>query len=142
MFANGLMFFFVVVLLAFFAPLQSSSTAEHNSVAMSFLVYRVAVSNYVVENPGFVGEAPLASLSLPSGYVRLRTWRNYVDASAVYAYGPLDAGALSDLSQLLNGSMHVGKSLSGNLVSPLYGPIGALPGWMPDNQLVSMLRRQ
>lgn len=120
-------------------PLAPPGEAE--AIAGNYVVYRKAVTTYASENPLFTGEASTSALALPEGHIQLRTWRHLIDASGVYVYGPFEPGVTAKIIERLDGTRHVGRSVAGQLVSPVYGAIDSLPAWCPNNQIVSMVRK-
>lgn len=143
MIANAILVFFTAVMLCIFNPFSGvlSVTPREDTIAANYITYRMAVIAYVEDHSSFVGEADMSDLSLPSGFKELNAWRNYIDATAIYVYGPYDPGVLLEISERLDGTRLFGISDSGNLVSPLYGNVETLPSWCEDSVIISMVKR-
>ncbi len=143
MIANSVLVFIAAVLLCIFNPFSGdmSVTPREDTIAANYITYRKAVIAYLEDHTAFVGEADMSDLSLPSGYAELETWRNYIDATAIYVYGPYNPGVLLEIAERLDGTRLFGLSNSGNLVSPLYGTVESLPSWCEDSVIISMVRR-
>lgn len=139
---QAILFFLSVMALAVFQPFDEASMAvrpKRETIAANYVVYRAAVIAYAHENTAFTGEAALAALSTPSGFRPLRPWRNYIDGGAIYVYGPHDPGVAMAVVEDLTGTRLAGRNIGGGLVSPIYGAVAPLPGWCPDNQLISVV---
>jgi len=109
--------------------------------AANYLVYRNAVNLYAVQNPGFSGTIPTASLDLQPEWNNLKGWTNRVDAATdrVYVYGPIQKGGVAHAARI-NNSAAIGTNRSGTLEHPIHGSVGVnVPAFIPDGNIVSVI---
>lgn len=116
---------------------RRSANADVSSAASGLLVYRNAVTNYVLSNPTFNGVVVDAQLSFPSWYVKAPNLGGYVAGGTSYSYY---SGALPGLASELarrTESFNVGINQNGVLLSPNQANVGiTLPVQIPNGSVV------
>ncbi|NVE00139.1 type IV pilus biogenesis protein PilM [Massilia sp. BJB1822] len=100
--------------------------ARAEDLAQNMAVYRSAVVAYAAAHAGFSGTVADAKLALPSWYVRLPWWSNYVDGGmvTVYASSPPPLGFAAELQRVSRYSMLAGEARGGKLHTPAFGDTG------------------
>lgn len=102
--------------------------ASVRSVAINYALYRNEVFRFATAHPDFTGEVPLSSLSMPSEWSPVRTWRNHMESGVCYVYGPASEAEKTAVRNLFQGSLAIG------------GEDAYLPPHIPESDLVSVIQ--
>ena len=118
---------------------------EANQEATLFQLYREAVANYLDANPGFSGEVPISSLSLPIGTILPSMFGNTVSGGVAWTWIAPSSSLIYSPDVVMGpefaksfGSLLVGVNKNGTFASPsgISVSIG-VPSFVPNGSIVS-----
>lgn len=108
--------------------------------AKSFLVYRAAVREYILEHPGYTGTINESDLDLPDMYADCGNWNGEANAGTVWIYGDMTPGGLRYAVDCLEEPINLGRKKAGAIISPVHGNTGiAVPGFVGEGQIVAVI---
>lgn len=124
--------------MAVISPRMNSGMTPNYSaqvIALNYIAYRTAVHLHVFKSKP-TGIISQSELTLPAGYKALHAWTARVDNGRCYVYGPATSEEISEVRDLLHGSLAVGRASGGFL-----WPDGKanLPAYIPTESLVSVV---
>ncbi len=139
-FMIGLVF---MALTLVFTP-GENETRKAEAWTRGFAIYRKAVNDYALEHKSLgvaLNSINASALNLPNGLV-LKNWQNRVAASGAdiicYVYGPASPNEYEAARTFFKGSAAIGWKQNGVMLRN--GPALALPGFIPDGSLVSVIK--
>lgn len=107
----------------------------------SFLVYRDAARQFIIDNPGYTGTLDESDLDLPDHYKGGENWNSRADSGTVWIYGDLPSGGLRHAVDQLDNPVNLGKKEGGTLVSPAHGNTGiTVPGFVDEGQVAAVIK--
>jgi hypothetical protein len=119
---------FFVMLMSMYAALNATkqevakTLATADASATNVIAYKSAVVTYLNANPAAIGNIPDASLTMPTGLVRLSNWTNVVVGGTLFVYEavPSQTPSTMDLIYGKTGkSILVGKSNGTSLINAM-----------------------
>ncbi len=98
----------------------AAATFKADVKAVNMFAYKMALNDFLNSNPGFNGQIPDASITLPTGMVRDTRWTGVVNNNVLYVFEstPSNSKGLLDLIyKKTNNSILVGTSNGSFLVN-------------------------
>lgn len=108
--------------------------------AGNFLVYRDAVREYIMGNPGYTGTISESNLDLPDTFVNLG-WSSQAASGEAWVYGEMPPGGLRRAADRIDRPITLGRNEGGVLISPAHGDTGiAVPGFVGAGQTAAVIK--
>lgn len=131
-------------LLGLYATLfqQNNSTAYKDArdhmVAINFALFRNAAVLYAHDHPDASGVVTANQLILPNGWQPMRNWICRMEDGYCYVYGPATSDEIETIRDMYKTSFALGRKKNGVLV-PVHDVAVPLPGWIPEETMVSLI---
>jgi len=121
-----------------FIPIEKENDQRIQAIALNYALYRDAVHRYVFSGHKTTGAIATSALSLPAGWITLRTWQARIDSGCLYVWGEASSNEVDVVRELYFGTLAIGYVSNGKL-EPSYGGTTSIPSFISNGNIVSVV---